>query len=734
MLTFSNSIMAQYALYDKAKNNYNPDRCYRRAQKRFDKGHYNSMMFPLKRAIRKGHEEANFLMGRCYDEGKGVRQSYDMAVSYYYVVSAKNAYAVERIIKLADDPKWLDRAADAGFFNAIWASAEKYYARGNYAEAKKYYRKAVDRDYAPAYYRYGELCEKDKDYKSAQYYYMKAVNSGTASAQGALHAGILYYTGGVERNYKQEMKQNAITGFEEAMNKGKEQEGLAGFGWGVVSFLYNLSGAGQKLKSSVQADNTPKTEIDYNKAFKCLDEFNNKAGNSYEKDYERGWYYLGLLYYNGIGTPNHWGKAANCFYKASQHDSYLSLDIRANMYKMMGDCYLLGKYNATKNFKMAIDSYLKVFEIQNIISADINKSTGEFAADLLKWFVINKTKADNVRAYMLSSEAMCRIAQCALGDRSLTTDANIFSYCDNARKNYRTLPLAWLLTGECYEKGIGVQRNYAEAYKCYSEVLSINVNDNYLGEGFERTMREQENKECITKAQQNLSNIKTSVEREGDQHFANGNYIKALENYSMVGTRTLNSAKCYEHRAQKNENDGDRAFMFFKNEYEGAVSDYAMARSIYYELGYDDMAENAKNRGLAVIEKCRRRVEEMLSSAESSNTTSYDVPLSEMDSDEFDRYWMDHKNTPITFEWETETCSQGFANRTVKVHGLIDGPGNCLFGRCYRIKITSISKIIDFNLAADKDANSDVLACLREKYEGEEITLSKTSMKNLQKE
>ena len=130
-----------------------------------------------------GDAEAQFNLGFCYDDGRGVRKDYGEAV------------------------KWYRKAAEQNFvpaqFNLGYCYANGQGVRKDKAEAVEWYRKAAEQNYTPAQsnlgWCYDNGCGVAKDYGEAVKWYRKAAEQGHAEAQ--LNLGCCYANGqGVARD------------------------------------------------------------------------------------------------------------------------------------------------------------------------------------------------------------------------------------------------------------------------------------------------------------------------------------------------------------------------------------------------------------------------------------------------------------------------------------------------------------------------------------------------------
>jgi TPR repeat protein len=130
-----------------------------------------------------GDAEAQFNLGFCYDDGRGVEKDYGEAV------------------------KWYRKAAEQNFapaqFNLGYCYANGQGVRKDKTEAVKWYRQAADQNYTPAQsnlgWCYDNGCGVAKDYVEAVKWYRQAAEQGHAEAQ--LNLGCCYANGqGVARD------------------------------------------------------------------------------------------------------------------------------------------------------------------------------------------------------------------------------------------------------------------------------------------------------------------------------------------------------------------------------------------------------------------------------------------------------------------------------------------------------------------------------------------------------
>ena len=165
---------AQYSI---GKRYFEEDRNYKKAVKRYRK------------AAEQGFTDAQFYLGMCYKNGKGVEQDYTEAM------------------------KWYHKAAEQGNAGALYNLGLCYETsqgvEQDFAEAVKWYRKAAKLGNADAQYNVGLFYAKgqgvEQDFMEAIKWYRKAAEQGNAAAQNNL--GWCYYYGqGVEQNYEEAVK------------------------------------------------------------------------------------------------------------------------------------------------------------------------------------------------------------------------------------------------------------------------------------------------------------------------------------------------------------------------------------------------------------------------------------------------------------------------------------------------------------------------------------------------
>ena len=171
------------------------DDLYNEGNKCYNAENYTEAVDLYLKAAEQNHAAAQNKLGRCYEEGYGVKQREDEA------------------------EQWYRKAADQGNVYAQWNLADIYDRRKDYKEAFKLYTLAAEQNYAAAqnmlgrYYEQGYGCEQS--YLKAANWYRKAADQGYASAQWNL-ALIYDAAKGTERNIKE-----AIKWYREAANQGE---------------------------------------------------------------------------------------------------------------------------------------------------------------------------------------------------------------------------------------------------------------------------------------------------------------------------------------------------------------------------------------------------------------------------------------------------------------------------------------------------------------------------------
>ena len=175
------------------------------------------LLFPqIRKLANAGDMIAGFLVGTCYEKGRGVAHDYFQAI------------------------KWYEKSAEAGY-SAAQNNLGLMYSSGNgvdldYEKALRLLNKAAKFENAFAQYNLGIMYYNgegvEQNYKEAIAWYKRAADQGYPSAQCNL--GVMYHNGeGVEQNYKKAVewyKKSAEAGNDWGMyNLGNCYQ----YGWGV---------------------------------------------------------------------------------------------------------------------------------------------------------------------------------------------------------------------------------------------------------------------------------------------------------------------------------------------------------------------------------------------------------------------------------------------------------------------------------------------------------------------
>jgi len=130
-----------------------------------------------KDSAEQGDAEAQFNLGWCYDDGRGVEKDYAEAVKWYLKAAARNFAPAQ--------------------FNLGYCYANGQGVRKDKVEAVEWYRKAAEQNYTPAQsnlgWCYDNGCGVVKDYVEAVKWYREAAERGHAEAQ--FNLGCCYANG-----------------------------------------------------------------------------------------------------------------------------------------------------------------------------------------------------------------------------------------------------------------------------------------------------------------------------------------------------------------------------------------------------------------------------------------------------------------------------------------------------------------------------------------------------------
>lgn len=186
----------------------------------YDKGEYAQAFDLFLAEARKGDAEAEFWVGKCYEQGEGVNENYQSAMEWYM------------------------KAAEQGHTLAQYNLAYRYYHENNGLTRKKafdWYKKAAEQGLAKAQFQLAGMYIQgrgvSKNYQSAVEWYTRSAEQGDANAQ--LSLARIYYTGqGVNKDYKK-----AFDWFMKAAKQGNAEAQC------VLALMY-FGGQGTKADNS----------------------------------------------------------------------------------------------------------------------------------------------------------------------------------------------------------------------------------------------------------------------------------------------------------------------------------------------------------------------------------------------------------------------------------------------------------------------------------------------------
>ena len=160
-----------------------------------------------RKAAEQGHAIAQCNLGLCYEKGNGVKQDYIEAFKWYRK-SAEQGYAIaqcnlglcyyygKKIPQNCDEVfKWYSKSADQGYAVAQNNLGNSYEngqgVAQDYAEAAKWYRKSAEQGYVYALYNLGRCYEYGmgvtQNHNDAMNWYSKAADKGHKEAKEKLN-------------------------------------------------------------------------------------------------------------------------------------------------------------------------------------------------------------------------------------------------------------------------------------------------------------------------------------------------------------------------------------------------------------------------------------------------------------------------------------------------------------------------------------------------------------------
>ena len=351
---------------------------------------------------------------------------------------------------------------------------KKFYNRGNYAEAVKWYRKAANKgdnkarnDLGNCYYG-GKGVEKD-ELEAVRWFWDAAVQ-GDADAQNSL--GDCYYYGkGVEVN-----ETEAAEWYQGAADKGHaDAQTKIGncyyYGNGVKKDYAKATEWYQK--AAIQGNIKAQKKLgDCYYSGRGIVQNYEKAAKWYQKVAEQGYAdaqtKIGNCYYSGKGVKQDYEKAAKWYQKAGIQGSIKAQD-------RLGDCYYWGR-GVKQDYEEAVKWYQKAGAYNKLGKCCYKLGDCYYSGRGIEQNYERAAKWYQKAAYCGYADAhrkFCKFC-CELGDcyyygsNIVEKDESkaIMWYQKAAERGYAE---AQNKLGDCYYQGNGVEQNYMEAVKWYKK-------------------------------------------------------------------------------------------------------------------------------------------------------------------------------------------------------------------------------------------------------------------------
>ncbi len=353
----------------------------------------------------KGDAEAQYILGVCYDNGRGVTKDESEAVKWYRKAADQNNALAQYTLGVCYD-------------NSQGVTKDE-------SEAVKWYRKAAEQNLPEAQYTLGVCYDNGqgvpKDASEAGKWYRKAADQNNALAQYSL--GVCYDNGqGMPKDaseagkwYRKAADQNNV-----------DAQGMLGYCY------FNGQGVAQ----------------DYAEAVKWY----RKAADQNNADAQYG---LGYCYYTGQGVPKDASEAVKWYRKAGDQNN---VDAQG----MLGYCYFNGQ-GVAQDYSEAVKWYRKAADQNN---AEAQCSLGACYANGQG---VPKDESEGVKWYRKAAdqnnaEAQYNLGGCYESGQGVTKDyaEAVKWYRKAADQNFAK---AQSFLGICYFKGKGVTKDYVMAYK-----------------------------------------------------------------------------------------------------------------------------------------------------------------------------------------------------------------------------------------------------------------------------
>lgn len=351
---------------------------------------------------------------------------------------------------------------------------KKFYNRGNYAEAVKWYRKAANKgdnkarnDLGNCYYG-GKGVEKD-ELEAVRWFWDAAVQ-GDAEAQNSL--GDCYYYGkGVEEN-----ETEAAEWYQGAADKGHADAQTK-----VGNCYYYGNGVEQDYakatewyqKAAIQGNIKAQKKLgDCYYSGRGVVQNYEKAAKWYQKVAEHGYAdaqtKIGNCYYSGKGVEQDYEEAVKWYQKAGIQGSIKAQD-------RLGDCYYWGR-GVKQDYEEAVKWYQKAGAYNKLGKCCYKLGDCYYTGRGIEQNYEKAAKWYQKAAYCGYADANSKFCKfcCELGDcyyygsNIVEKDESkaIIWYQKAAERGYAE---AQNKLGDCYYQGNGVEQNYMEAVKWYKK-------------------------------------------------------------------------------------------------------------------------------------------------------------------------------------------------------------------------------------------------------------------------
>jgi TPR repeat protein len=190
------------------QNPTDPEAQYQLGKHCYDMKNYADAVKWYRKAAEQGHAEAQYWLGRCYFDGRGITRDRAEAIKWWRKAAEQGHAGAQYWLGLcyekgqgvskdfAEAAKWYRKAAEQGNVYAQF-NLGRCYEKGqgvskDLAEAAKWYRKAAEQGHAEAQYNLGFCYEFGKgvtqDYTEAVKWYRKAAEQGHSEAKRCVNA------------------------------------------------------------------------------------------------------------------------------------------------------------------------------------------------------------------------------------------------------------------------------------------------------------------------------------------------------------------------------------------------------------------------------------------------------------------------------------------------------------------------------------------------------------------